>query len=83
MQKLIQNIKELKFYETLRHGSVYLFSYLAVQVLMVFSLPLFTKLLTPADFGVYEVFNNTVRILAVILSLNLFNGFYRFYFDDK
>lgn len=83
MQKLIQNIKELKFYETLRHGSVYLFSYLAVQVLMVFSLPLFTKLLTPADFGVYEVFNNTVRILAVILSLNLSNGFYRFYFDDK
>lgn len=83
MKKIIQNIKELKFYETLRHGSVYMFSYMAVQVLMVFTLPLFTKLLTPADFGVYEVFNNTVRILAVFLSLNLFNGFYRFYFDTK
>lgn len=50
---------------------------------MVFTLPLFTKLLTPADFGVYEVFNNTVRILAIFLSLNLFNGFYRFYFDTN
>ena len=83
MQKLIQNIKELKFYETLRHGSVYLFSYLAIQVLMVVSLPIFTKLLTPADFGIYEVFNNTVRVFAILFSLNLFSGYYRFYFEKN
>ena len=82
MKKLLQHIKQLSFYETIRHGSVYMFSFVAVQALMVFSLPVFTKLLTPADFGVYEVFNNTVRVLGIIMSLNLFNGFYRFYFEE-
>ena len=82
MKKIIENIKQLSFYDTIRHGSVYMFSYVAVQGLMVLSLPVFTKLLTPSDFGIYEVFNNTVRVLGIILSLNLFNGFYRFYFEE-
>jgi len=58
-----------------------MFSFVAVQALMVLSLPVFTKLLTPADFGVYEVFNNTVRVFAIVFSLNLFSGYYRFYFE--
>lgn len=82
MKKLIEHIKQLSFYDTLRHGSVYMFSFVAIQVMMVFTLPIFTKLLTPADFGIYEVFNNTVRIFGIILSLNLFNGFYRYYFEE-
>jgi O-antigen/teichoic acid export membrane protein len=83
INKVKNVLSELKFYETIKHGSIYTLFYFLIQVVSVFSLPLFTKLLTPADFGVYEVFNNTVRILAVFLSLNLFNGFYRFYFDEK
>lgn len=59
-----------------------MFSYIAIQGLMVLSLPVFTKLLTPSDFGIYEVFNNTVRVFVVVISLNLFNGFYRFYFEE-
>ncbi|MDB5228751.1 MAG: polysaccharide biosynthesis protein [Bacteroidota bacterium] len=82
MKKLVSHIKQLSFYDTLRHGSVYMFSFVVIQLLMVLTLPIFTKLLTPSDFGIYEVFNNTVRIFGVILSLNLFNGFYRYYFDE-
>jgi len=52
------------------------------QALMLISIPVFTKLLTPADFGVYEVYNNTVRFLSVLLSLNLYAGFYRYYFEE-
>lgn len=81
MKKLLEHIKQLSFYDTIRHGSVYMFSFVAIQALMVVSLPIFTKLLTPSDFGIYEVFNNTVRVLGIVLSLNLFNGFYRFYFE--
>jgi O-antigen/teichoic acid export membrane protein len=58
-----------------------MFSFASVQLLMVFSLPIFTKLLTPSDFGIYEVFNNTVRVLGMVFSLNLFNGLYRYYFE--
>ena len=58
-------------------------SFVVVQAVMVLSIPVFTKLLTPADFGIYEVYNNTVRFLAVIISVNLYTGFYRFYFEEN
>ncbi|MCC6516840.1 MAG: oligosaccharide flippase family protein [Chitinophagales bacterium] len=83
MKKIIQHIKQLQFYNTLRHGSVYMLSFVVVQAVMVLSIPIFTKLLTPADFGIYEVYNNTVRFLAVIISVNLYTGFYRFYFEEN
>ncbi|MEZ4878744.1 MAG: oligosaccharide flippase family protein [Chitinophagales bacterium] len=76
-------LKSLAFYETLKHGSVYFSSYIFIQLISVISLPIFTKLLQPTDFGIYEVFNNTVRLLSIIFSLNLSAGFYRFYFDES
>ncbi|MEZ5054531.1 MAG: oligosaccharide flippase family protein [Chitinophagales bacterium] len=83
MKKLITYIQSLAFYETLKHGSVYTIAFVVTQFISVVSLPIFTKLLQPADFGIYEVFNNTVRVLGILVSLNLFNGFYRFYFDEN
>lgn len=83
MKKIVEHIKQLSFYDTLRHGSAYMLSYVSIQVVMVLSIPLFTKLLTPSDFGIYEVYNNTVRFLAVIISLNLYAGFYRYYFEEN
>ncbi len=58
-------------------------SFVVIQVIMVLSIPVFTKLLSPSDFGIYEVYNNTVRFLAVIISLNLYAGFYRYYFEEQ
>lgn len=72
----------MSFYNTLRHGSVYMLSFVVIQAIMVLSIPVFTKLLSPSDFGIYEVYNNTVRFLGVIISLNLYAGFYRYYFEE-
>lgn len=83
MKKIIEHIKQLSFYDTLRHGSVYLLSLALTQVITVISIPIFTKLLSPDDFGIYEVYNNTIRFLAVLISLNLYAGFYRYYFEQK
>lgn len=58
-------------------------SFVGVQFITILTIPIFTKLLTPADFGIYEVYNNTVRFLSVLISLNLYTGFYRFYFEKK
>ncbi|MCC6582190.1 MAG: oligosaccharide flippase family protein [Chitinophagales bacterium] len=82
MKKIVEHIKQLSFYNTLRHGSVYMLSFVVIQVIMVLSIPVFTKLLSPSDFGIYEVYNNTVRFLGVIISLNLYAGFYRYYFEE-
>ncbi|HNE50425.1 MAG TPA: oligosaccharide flippase family protein [Chitinophagales bacterium] len=83
MKKVIKHIRQLSFYDTLRHGSVYLLSLALTQVITVLSIPVFTKLLAPDDFGVYEVYNNTIRFLSVLISLNLYAGFYRYYFEQK
>ena len=81
-KKLTHKLKNLKFYETIKHGSVYSFSFIIVQFISLVSLPIYTKLLQPKDFGIYEVFNHIVRIAALILPLNLATGFYRYYFDE-
>jgi O-antigen/teichoic acid export membrane protein len=83
LKKIVEHIKQLSIYDTLRHGSAYMLSFVFIQVVMVLTIPLFTKLLTPSDFGIYEVYNNTVRFLAVIISLNLYAGFYRYYFEEN
>lgn len=62
---------------------MYLLSLALTQVITVLSIPVFTKLLAPDDFGVYEVYNNTIRFLSVLISLNLYAGFYRYYFEQK
>lgn len=82
LKKITNYIKSLSFYDTIKHGSVYTLAFAFTQLISVITLPIFTKLLLPSDFGIYEVFNNTVRVLGIVISLNLFNGFYRFYFEE-
>ena len=38
--------------------------------------PIFTRLLTAAEYGQYNVFNSWMSILSVIITLNLFSGVY-------
>lgn len=42
----------------------------------IISTPIFTRLMTPAEFGSYSVFNSWLSILSVIITLNLFGGVY-------
>lgn len=42
----------------------------------IISTPIFTRLMTPAEFGSYSVFNSWLTILSVIFTLNLFGGVY-------
>lgn len=42
----------------------------------IISTPIFTRLMTPAEFGSYSVFNSWLSILSVIFTLNLFSGVY-------
>lgn len=42
----------------------------------VITTPIFTRLLTPGEFGEYNVFNSWLGIASVIISLNLYQGVY-------
>lgn len=42
----------------------------------VISTPIFTRLLTPAEYGLFSVFTSWLGIVTVIVTLNLFGGLY-------
>ena len=44
-------------------------------------LPLYTRFLTPADYGVLSVLSVTTGILTIVFSLGIPSGMIRFYFD--
>ncbi|MEO8636809.1 MAG: oligosaccharide flippase family protein [Gemmatimonadales bacterium] len=68
--------------EFLAHGRNYLSGTLVANALVALSLPLLTRLLTPAEYGVISVFASVVSILTVLLSLNLNSGITRYYLED-
>lgn len=76
-----QKIKTLDFFESLKHGSIYFLSFLIVQLISFVSLPIITKYLSPADYGITEVFLQTSRVLGILFSLNLYAGLMRFIFE--
>lgn len=55
----------------------------ATKLLSFFLVPLYTSILTTADYGTYDVFNTTVGVLLPILTLNVQDGVMRFAMDKK
>ena len=45
--------------------------------------PLYTSILTTADYGTYDLFNTTVGVLIPILTLNVQDGVMRFAMDKN
>jgi O-antigen/teichoic acid export membrane protein len=50
----------------------------ATKLLSFFLVPLYTSILTTADYGTYDLFNTTVGVLLPILTLNVQEGVIRF-----
>lgn len=65
------------------HSRRYLSSNLILKLLTLISVPILTRLLTPADYGVLALFNTAFTILAIIIGLNIQSAVYRYYFEDK
>lgn len=78
-----QKLKNLDFFESLKHGSVYFISFIVVQLISFVSLPIITKYLSPADYGITEVFLQSSRIFGIIFSLNIYAGLMRYLFEPN
>ena len=77
---------ELKLYikanETLGHTINYLINSFSRKGLRLISIPVFTYLLTPADYGIINIFSANVELAAVVLTLNGSVGVGRYYFEE-
>jgi O-antigen/teichoic acid export membrane protein len=56
---------------------------LVSRILAVLLLPLYTRYLTPADYGQVETLVALVAVLTIVLRLGISSAFFRFWFDAK
>jgi O-antigen/teichoic acid export membrane protein len=74
---MIERLKEL-----LRHSAVYGLGGIVARVLGVLLLPLYTRYLTPGDFGLIETLVALSAVLTALVAQGMKSAFFRFYFDS-
>src|SRR5215211_2300358 len=65
-----------------RHSAVYGFGSLVSRFIAVLLLPVYTRYLSPADYGLIETLIALSAILTVLLAAGVKSAFFRFYFDE-
>lgn len=81
--ELIKRFRGTDIFETLKHAKDYLAARIATQAIALVSVPIFTRLLTRADYGTLAIFSAYVGIFIVVLSLYSFTSVGRYYYEKK
>lgn len=71
------------FKEIVKHGGNYLIANIATRALAFISIPIYTRLISPSDYGILSVFLGVTGILGSILTLCTDQSISRYYFDKK
>jgi len=71
------------FLEVLKHSKNYFLGDVFGQGLMFISLMFFTRLLSPADYGTFQVFRSYASIFLLLLPLNFHGAVSRYYYEQK
>jgi O-antigen/teichoic acid export membrane protein len=74
---VIERLKEL-----LRHSAIYGLGSIVARVVGVLLLPLYTRYLTPADYGLIETLIALSAVLTALVAQGMKSAFFRFYFDS-
>jgi O-antigen/teichoic acid export membrane protein len=69
------------FGKILTHGKNYLIASLASKALAFISIPVYTRLLSPNDYGTLSIINGVVAILICVMALSMDRSISRYYFD--
>jgi O-antigen/teichoic acid export membrane protein len=74
---VIERLKEL-----LRHSAVYGLGSIVARIVGVLLLPLYTRYLSPGDYGLIETLVALSAVLAALVAQGMKSAFFRFYFDS-
>jgi O-antigen/teichoic acid export membrane protein len=75
---MFERLKEL-----VRHSAVYGVGSIVARVLGVLLLPLYTRYLTPRDYGLIETLVALSAVLTALVAQAMKSAFFRFYFDSE
>jgi len=65
-----------------KHSAIYGLGGLVSRILAVLLLPLYTRYLSPGDYGTVETLIALTTVLGILLRLGITSAFFRFYFDS-
>jgi O-antigen/teichoic acid export membrane protein len=68
--------------ELLRHSAIYGLGSIVARVLGVLLLPLYTRYLSPSDYGLIETLVALSAVLTALVAQAMKSAFFRFYFDS-
>jgi O-antigen/teichoic acid export membrane protein len=74
---VVERLKEL-----LRHSAVYGLGSIVSRVLAVVLLPVYTRYLSPSDYGLIETLIALSAVLTALVAQGMKSAFFRFYFDS-
>jgi len=66
-----------------KHSLIYGLGGLVSRILAVFLLPLYTRYLSPSDYGIVETLIALTTVVAIALAAGIGSAFFRFYFDSS
>jgi O-antigen/teichoic acid export membrane protein len=65
-----------------KHSAIYGLGGLVQRILAVLLLPVYTRFLSPSDYGAVETLIALTTVLVITLRLGITSAFFRFYFDS-
>lgn len=68
---------------TIRHAGIFSLLILVNRGVSFIMLPIYTRFLTPADYGILELIEMTVDIISVIAGMGILSGLFKFYYQFK
>jgi O-antigen/teichoic acid export membrane protein len=71
-----------KILELLRHSAIYGMGSIVARIIGVLLLPLYTRYLSPSDYGLIETLVALSAVLTALVAQGMKSAFFRFYFDS-
>jgi len=68
-------------FETLRHANYYFVANVAILGANFLAIPIFTRLLSPSEYGIVALFQAYLQILIVFITLNSHTSVSRYYYE--
>jgi O-antigen/teichoic acid export membrane protein len=80
---MLKIFKKMKSSSFLNHSKNYLIAEFFNKGLMFLTIPIFTRLLTPDEYGILAVYGSIVTIFTIILGLNFHGSVARYYYEKS
>ena len=77
---------EKEFQKTIGHAGIYSIGVILNRAVSFLMLPVYTRYLTPSDYGILEILEVTVDVVSIFTGMGILQGLFRYYYryeEDK